>query len=131
MLKKNELETFKDLLLSIQTRLRGDVRQIADGALDRNNGSGSRKNPTHNADVGTDAYDQDFSLRTVENEQETLEEIGEALSRIDEGVYGLCESCSNEGKPKSRAMILKTRLKAIPYTRNCIECERKREELSL
>ena len=66
-----------------------------------------------------------------ENEQETLEEIGEALSRIDDGVYGLCENCRKEGKPKSRSMIGKTRLKAIPYTRNCIECERKREELSL
>jgi DnaK suppressor protein len=131
MLKKQELSAFKDLLLMWQARLRGDVRQLTDAALDRSNNGGDPKSPTHIAELGTDTFEQDFSLRRVENEQETLEEISAALKRIVDGTYGVCEMCLEEGKPMSRAMIPKTRLKAIPYARNCVDCERKREELSL
>ena len=131
MLKKAELVEYKNRLLAIQARLRGDVAQLTDEALDRSDGNSDSKSPTHIAELGTQTYEQDFSLRVVENDQEVLEEITAALKRIDEGTYGACESCLAEGKPPSRARILKTRLRAIPFARNCVECERKREELSL
>lgn len=129
-MKKDELERFKKLLLTLQARVRGDVEHLTDGALDRGEG-GDTKNPTHIAELGTDTYEQDFSLRVVQNDQDVLDEITAALQRIEDGTYGLCESCLQQGKSASKAAIRKTRLRAIPYARNCIECERKREELSL
>ena len=76
-------------------------------------------------------YEQEVSLRVVESDQDILNEIDAALKRIDEGTFGACEGCLEEGKSPSKAPILKTRLRAIPYARNCVACERKREELSL
>lgn len=130
-MKKAELDGFRDLLLNLQARLRGDVEQLKDEALTRGKATGDSSSPTHIAELGTDAYEQDFSLRFVENEQETLEEITAALRRIENGTYGACELCLESGKSNSRAQIKKTRLRAIPHARNCVECERKREELAL
>jgi len=130
-LKKSELKEFRKLLLVLQARVRGDVEQLKDEALERGEGSGDSRSPTHIAELGTENYEQDFALRVVENDQEVLEEIRAALKRLDDGVYGACENCLEEGKPISRVMIPKTRLRAIPHARNCVACERKREELSL
>lgn len=123
-----QLDEFRMLLLVLQGRLRGDVEQLTDEALAHSEGAGDARSPTHLAELGTDNYEQDFALRFVENEQETLNEITEALNRIDDGSYGGCEMCLAEGKSVSKSRIKKPRLKAIPFTRNCIECERKREE---
>jgi len=126
MLKKNELDEFQRMLLVLRARIRGDVQHLTDEAL---SGEGSdSKSPTHLAELGTDTYEQDFSLRRMENEQEVLDEINESLQRIENGTYGLCESCTEEGRPASKSAIPKARLKVIPYARNCVECERKREE---
>jgi DnaK suppressor protein len=131
MLKKPELKEYKKILLSLRARLRGDVEQLTDVALDRSEGGGNSKSPTHIAELGTGNYEQEFSLRVAESDQEFLKEIDAALKRIDTGTFGACEGCLEEGKSPSKVMILKTRLKAIPYARNCVECERNREELSL
>jgi DnaK suppressor protein len=130
MLKKSEIEQFRQLLLAAQARMRGDVEQLTGEALDRSDGASDSRSPTHIAELGTLTYEQDFSLRVVENDQEVLDEIIDALNRIDKETYGLCEMCLLEGKPRSRAGIPKTRLKAIPYARNCVQCERIREELT-
>jgi len=130
MLKKVEVTEFKKVLSTLQARVRGDVEQLTDEALDRNDGGGDSKSPTHIAELGTQAYEQDFSLRVMESDQEILEEIHAALMRVEEGTYGICEGCAAEGRAPSKSWIPKSRLKAIPYTRNCIECERKREQLS-
>ena len=130
-MKKAELESFREMLLDLQARVRGDVRQLTDEALSGSEGNGDSRSPTHLAELGTDAYEQDFSLRFVENDQEVLEEINAALQRIENGTFGQCEGCLEEGRPPSKSGIANTRLRAIPYARNCISCERKREELML
>ena len=130
-MKKLELVEYRTLLVAMQARLRGDVAQLTDEALDRNEASGDSRSPTHIAELGTDSYEQDFSLRVVENDQEVLSEIGAALQRIEDGTFGVCQPCLDEGKTLFKATIKKSRLRAIPYARNCIECERKREEFSL
>ena len=122
MLKKTELDEYKTLLINLQARLRGDVQHLADGALNRGDGDGDSKSPTHIAELGTDNYEQDFSLRFVENEQEILEQIGLALKKIDAGTYGLCEKCLEDGKPPAKAAIVKERLKAITFCKVCIHC---------
>lgn len=131
MLKNSELDEFKTLLLKLRARVRGDVQQLTDEALDRNSGAGDSKSPTHLADLGTDANEQDFALRVVENDEELLGEIKAALGRIKDETFGLCENCQAEGKSPSKSVIPKTRLRAIPFARECIGCKRKREELTL
>lgn len=123
-LSASDLEQFRNHLLGISARLRGDVDHITDGAFGRDDDS---RTPTHPAELGSDNYEQDFALDLIHNEQETLKEISAALKKIDEESYGLCEGCVEEGKTGRKAVIPKTRLKAIPWARNCVECERKRE----
>lgn len=130
-MKKAELEQYRAILRTLQARIRGDVEQLTDEALSGHDGASGQNSPTHIAELGTDNYEQDFALRFVENDQEVLAEIEAALDRIEDGTYGLCEACLEAGATERKAAIPKTRLKAIPYARNCIECERKREELSI
>jgi DnaK suppressor protein len=129
MLKKTDLVEFKRRLLVLRSRIQGDVQTLTQEALDRNGGSGDSKSPTHIAELGSQTWEQDFSLRVAESDQEVLEEIRDALKRIDAGTFGLCAACQAEGKSPAKSAIPKMRLEAIPYTRNCVACERKREEL--
>ena len=69
----------------------------------------------HQADAGSDAYDRDFALNLLSQEQDALYEIDEALKRIELGTYGTCEM---SGKP-----INKERLEAIPFARLTVECQ--------
>jgi RNA polymerase-binding transcription factor DksA len=69
----------------------------------------------HQADAGSDAYDRDFALSLLSQEQDALYEIEEALKRIDGGTYGICEM---SGKPIPHA-----RLEAIPFARYTVECQ--------
>ena len=128
MVKPDELEQFRRMLRMIQARVRGDVKQMEEEALAGLNGD--HVSTTHSAEHGSDAWIQDFSLSMVEKDGEALNEISAALQRIDGGAFGICEMCSEAGKPASRAKIPKGRLKALPYARNCVECERKREDES-
>lgn len=124
MLKPKELEEFKALLLDVQARVRGDVDTLSSGALGSEFDS---KSPTHMAELGTETYEQDFSLRVMEGDQEVLKEIRAALKRIDNGTYGLCEGCLSEGKTSAKSVIPKMRLKVIPYARHCVSCAEKHQ----
>ena len=128
-MKKTELTEYRELLEEMQSRLRGDVRQLTKEALgsDRQDGGGDSKSPTHMAELGSDTFEQDFTLSLAANEQETLGEISAALQRIKDGTFGLCEICTKDGKSAAQAAIPKPRLRAIPYARTCVDCARKRE----
>jgi len=120
--KSEELGSIRESLESLRSRLRGDLDQMTDEALRRDNagGTGNLSNvPLHMADLGTDNYDQEFTLGLIENEQGTLELINEALGRMEKGTYGQCVECDEP--------ISKPRLQAIPYARHCIQCARKLE----
>jgi DnaK suppressor protein len=74
----------------------------------------------HMADAGTDNYDQDFALSMASSEQNALYEIEEAMKRIKDATYGVCEMT---GKP-----IERERLNAIPWTRFSADAERELEQ---
>ena len=74
----------------------------------------------HMADAGTDNYDQDFALSMATSEQNAIYEIEEAMRRIKEGTYAICEMT---GKP-----IEPARLSAIPWTRFSADAERELEQ---
>jgi DnaK suppressor protein len=121
-MKKAEMQPFKDRLLLLRARLRGDVNAMARNALNktRMESSGDLSSmPIHMADLGSDNYEQEFTLTLMESEEETLNKIEAALERIAEGVYGLCLECGGK--------IPKTRLNAIPYTPYCVKCASKLE----
>jgi len=69
--------------------------------------------PIHMADMGTDNYDQEFTLGLMDGERELIMEIEEALRRIEDNTYGICQG---NGEP-----IPKARLRAIPWARYCVE----------
>jgi RNA polymerase-binding transcription factor DksA len=69
----------------------------------------------HQADAGSDAYDRDFALSLLSQEQDALFEIDEALKRIVKGTYGVCEM-SGKNIPKAR-------LEARPFARFTVECQ--------
>src|ERR687885_54178 len=104
VLKNDELEAFRHMLLGLRSRLRGDLDQMTDEALRRAQpeSSGNLSNvPLHMADVGTENYDQEFTLGLIENEQETLEQIQDALRRLDAGTFGRCQECGEAiAKPR-------------------------------
>jgi DnaK suppressor protein len=74
----------------------------------------------HQADAGSDAYEKDFALSLLSQEQDALYEIEEALKRIENTTYGICEMSS---KP-----IPHTRLEAIPFARFTVECQQQLEK---
>jgi RNA polymerase-binding protein DksA len=123
-MRKTDLEQFKRQLLALRTRFNKDVSQLADEALRKSQDhTGNLSSmPIHMADIGSENYEQELSLSLLENEEEALAQIERALARIDKGTYGTCEECGTE--------IPKERLKAIPYTRHCVECARKLEKRS-
>ena len=121
-LKPAELESFRESLIGLRARLQGDLTQMTDEALGtgQSENSGNLSNvPLHLADAGTDNFDQEFDLSMIENEQETLIQVVEALGRIEAGTFGKCEECGG--------MVAKPRLQALPYTRLCIDCARAME----
>jgi len=121
-LKASEKEAFRRLLLERREVLASDVDRIEDEALNRsqNGNSGELSNvPFHMADVGSENYDREFSLGILQNENEELREIDQALSRLEADTFGLCESCGRR--------IPSARLKALPYARLCVECKQEDE----
>lgn len=120
-MKKPEMKVYKTLLVNLRSRLRGDVSAMKDSALGSpgDDGGNHAKMPIHMADVGTENFEQEFTLSLMEHDGEVLEKIEAALERIADGVYGTCVEC--EGK------IPKTRLDVLPYTPYCIKCASKIE----
>ena len=124
-MSKAELASYRQTLLALRQRLTGDVSHLADEALRAHGGeaSGSLSNaPLHMADLGTDNFEQEFTLNLLQNEEQLLEEIGAALDRMRLGKFGLCEEC--------QTAIPKARLQAVPYARYCVDCARKLEQQS-
>ena len=121
-LSASECKEFRDLLLRRRQIVAGDVSQMADNALKKSAVAASGELsvvPYHMADIGSENFEHEFLLGLIENEEEELRQIDEALKRIADGTYGVCEC----GK-----LIPKARLRALPYAKYCIECQRKSEK---
>jgi RNA polymerase-binding transcription factor len=114
--RKDKLR-YRDLLLQKRAEILGDVESLQSDA--KNNGGDISHMPVHMADVGSDYYEQEFTLGLVESERKLLREIDEALIRINDGYFGVCLA---SGRP-----IGKARLDAKPWAKYCIEVVRERE----
>ena len=120
-MKKAEMKAYRDRLLDIRARLRGDVTSMAHAALRKSGAEGAESSsmPIHMAELGSDNFEQEFTLSLLANEEGRLDMIETALQRIEVGEYGLCEECGGA--------IPKTRLNAIPYTPVCVKCAASRD----
>jgi DnaK suppressor protein len=118
-----EIERFEQMLLEKRSEIVGDVNEMKDEALKkpRLDATGDLSSmPIHMADIGTDNYEQEFALELMDSERKLLREIDDALQRIQQGTYGICEGT---GKP-----IPKARLQAQPWARYCVEYARMIEQ---
>jgi DnaK suppressor protein len=123
--KQKKLDPFvrgqKDKLLQLRDAMVDSMAGVAkDNLRSRAEGSEASAFGMHQADAGSDAYDRDFALSLLSQEQDALYEIDQALKRIEMGTYGVCEM---SGKPISHA-----RLEAIPFARFTVECQSQLEK---
>lgn len=117
-LPKEQAAKYKRLLVELRDHLIDGVNFLANENLKRSSRDASGElsgYSLHMADAGTDNFDREFALSLVSNEQEALYEIEEALKRLEEGTYGLCEMCEKA--------IRKERLEAVPFAKLCIQCQ--------
>ncbi|HVF72350.1 MAG TPA: TraR/DksA C4-type zinc finger protein [Chthoniobacterales bacterium] len=111
----------KEKLLNLRDAMVDSMAGVAkDNLRSRAEGSEASAFGMHQADAGSDAYDRDFALSLLSQEQDALYEIDQALKRIELGTYGVCEM---SGKPISHA-----RLEAIPFARFTVECQSQLEK---
>jgi RNA polymerase-binding transcription factor DksA len=123
--KQKKLDPFvrgqKEKLLQLRDAMVDSMAGVAkDNLRSRAEGSEASAFGMHQADAGSDAYDRDFALSLLSQEQDALYEIDQALKRIELGTYGVCEM---SGKP-----ILHARLEAIPFARFTVECQSQLEK---
>ncbi|MHA3773622.1 TraR/DksA family transcriptional regulator [Verrucomicrobiota bacterium sgz303538] len=106
----------KERLLQLRDNILDSMNGVAKDTLRaRAEGSEASAFGMHQADAGSDAYDRDFALSLLTQEQDALYEIEEALKRIDAGTYGVCEMSGKQ--------IAHARLEAIPFARYTVECQ--------
>jgi len=104
-----------DRLMELRDYLQRQRSDLARAALEEQPQFG-----THMADAGTDNYDRDFALGMLSSEQDATYEIEEALNRIRDGTYGICELTGRR--------IPEARLEAVPWTRFTAEAEKELEK---
>ena len=119
-LNAKDIQRYRELLLTKRRELLGDVSSMEDEALRNSGGSNLSNLPIHMADMGTDNYEQEFTLGLVEKDRRILRDIHAALGKLQDGTFGVCEAT---GLP-----ISKERLEAQPWTRYSIEHARKLEQ---
>jgi DnaK suppressor protein len=112
-LTSGDIKRFKEALLAKQRDILQTVISMEDGAL-RQATTDLSNMPFHMADLGSDNFDRDNTLCLTASERRLLFEIEDALLRVEEGTYGICEG-NGERIPKAR-------LDAIPWARYCVKC---------
>ena len=120
---RKELEYFKKLILKIKEKILDEIKHISEDTLKKSqkDAAGDISGYTyHMADVASDTYDREFSLGLASNERQSLYELDDALKKMEEGTFGICEEC--------KSLITKTRLNVVPFTRLCVKCQEKKEK---
>ncbi len=114
-----DIEHFKQMLMEKRSEILSSVNEMEDETLKKSRGDATgdlSSMPIHMADLGTDNYDQEFTLGLMDSERKMLKEIDDALQRIEQGTYGICEGTGRQ--------IQKARLEAEPWARYCVEYAR-------
>jgi len=119
-LDETQLRRFQERLFEDRKRLRESVIRLQSEAADHNPETlGESTGRTHLADLGSETYEQSQNLGLAEQAFRAIIVIDRALERIDQGMYGICETCDRT--------ISIERLEAIPSAARCAECQSKAE----
>jgi DnaK suppressor protein len=113
MLSKKKIGYFKNLLNGRLDDLLNEANKTVSGMTDQ---KGNMPDPADRASLESD---RNFTLRIRDRERKLIGKIKEALERIEDNSYGICEECGED--------ISKKRLEARPVTTFCIECKKKQE----
>jgi len=114
-MKKEELEFFKNYLKEqLEELLKEADGTVSDMSVQKE----SFPDPT---DRASHEADRNFMLRIRDRESKLIKKIKKALIRIEEGTFGICESCGED--------IAFKRLRARPVTTQCIDCKTKEEQM--
>ena len=116
-MRKAFLKKARETLESMRAQMLKNVQQEIQEGRDQNKDEGM-----DTYDLASDARDREISHILTDRDRGKLEAIDEALSRVDDGSYGLCEDCGAE--------IAEGRLQALPFTRLCVTCQSDRERES-
>ena len=110
------------MLLGKRAELASDVQQLSREAFGQTGGASAERStmPIHMADVGSDNWEQEFTLGLIASERSRVQEIDEALQRINDRTYGVCLA--------TRKRIRVARLRAQPWAKYCIAYARLRDE---
>ncbi|MCU0599148.1 MAG: RNA polymerase-binding protein DksA [Desulfobacterales bacterium] len=114
-MKKKDIKYFKELLTK---RLEELMSQANDTVSDMHTPKGNFPDP---ADRAAYEADRNFELRIRDREYKLIKKVKNALERIENGTFGVCDTCGCD--------ITVERLKARPVTTQCIECKTKEEAL--
>ena len=120
---KKDLERYKKILQEMRKKTAGDLEHLEGDTLNKSqrDAAGDLSGYSfHMADMATDNFDREFTLGLASNEQQFLNLIEAALRKIDEGTFGVCETCNKS--------IAQKRLMAVPYSPLCIKCQELEEK---
>src|SRR4051812_31210880 len=118
-MNQEESGAYRRRLLAMKKRIVGDLSGLEEETLRPLGGeaAGTLSDvPIHPGDLAALNYAEEGALDFLENEEQLLREINDALDRIERGTFGRCENCHRE--------IPRERLEALPYARYCILCAR-------
>lgn len=107
---KQAKETLLDMKQQVLRVIREDQKEDREGQKDEGRDA---------YDVASEERDREINYLLTDRDRSKLTSIDQALERIEEGTYGICESCEGE--------ITSERLKAMPFTRLCVQCQSERE----
>ncbi len=125
-LSVNDRKALKKELQTLRDRVVGEIEFLTDDSLNKSmkdTAGDMTMHGMHMADHGTDNFDREFALNLVSAEHDVLYEIDDALRRIDEATYGICEECG--------CQVEKARLEALPFARLCVRCKSEKEKGSV
>jgi len=107
---KKARETLEEMRSQLLRSVQQDLNEVRDASKDEG---------MDTYDLASDARDKEINLILGDRDRDKVQAIDEALSRVDDGSYGICESCESD--------IAEARLEALPFTRLCVNCQADRE----
>lgn len=107
-LSASQAKKFRTMLIKTREELTRQVAFLRRSSL-------TRADSVYSEEDGTDAFERQLALKLAGTDGDSIFEIDQALHRLDEGVYGVCEDCDD--------LIEAPRLKALPFARRCVKCK--------
>ena len=113
-LTPKQIAKLREMLLDKREQLNGEVASLQRDAASSTESTETSKSPLNPAENASDTFEQDFAFLSIESEEKLLALVENALTRIKDGVYGLCDNCDAE--------IPLDRIEFMPWAGLCIAC---------